>query len=287
MADRPTEIQLPNGMIEVYSYTTTSLEPYDLYLGIKRKDVVIQQKVIELSTKVRAPRGIGKSLDTLGWLPFASKVYNISPDIRDYVVVPVLTIPSDIPNRNGVGFPLKEMVRYNPVYGMQNYKTFKGKPTFVEHDNRVAGDAQGVILDSYMRKMTGYGSDRIWKLLELLAFDRSKNPELARVILNNEGNGYSMGARHSGYTCSICEEPWGMCQHSAPYVANNHFGPPKLPFKLVGGKLLYKQATNPVGFETSYVKSPAYTTAISDHILDLSQGIPAVNTDNEQYVEKF
>ncbi len=76
-----------------------------------------------------------ETLDITTWLPFAAKKYNISPDINDYIILPVFTIPTELANRNGVAFPLKSLLEFNTEQGMQAYKTFKGKPTFYEHNN--------------------------------------------------------------------------------------------------------------------------------------------------------
>lgn len=201
------------------------------------------------------------SLDWTQWLPFASKVYNISPNIKDYIIVPVLTIPSDLPNRNGVGFPLKELVRFNPELGMQCYKTWKGKPCFEEHANDDHKAAKGVILDTHMKPMKKYG---IWRLLKLLAYDRTRDPQLCNDILARKRNSYSMGAYLSGYTCSYCHKPFGTCEH-IPYGAT----PQDMIFLPYKDSLIFKNVVMPEGFETSSVKTPAFITALNDEVIDM------------------
>ena len=56
-------------------------------------------------------------LDWKTWLPFAAKPYHISPNPDDYVIVATPIIPSDLPNRNGVGFPLNQLLKFDPVTG--------------------------------------------------------------------------------------------------------------------------------------------------------------------------
>ena len=73
------------------------------------------------------------NLDVNTWLPAAAEHYNISPDIRDYVLHPTVVNVSGIPNTNGDGFGLKDWLTFRPEFGMLAYKTFKGKPTFIEH----------------------------------------------------------------------------------------------------------------------------------------------------------
>jgi hypothetical protein len=67
------------------------------------------------------------------WLPFFAERYNISADVRDYVVVPVVIMPSDLPNRNVVAFPYDELVKANPDVGQLGYQTWRAKPMFADH----------------------------------------------------------------------------------------------------------------------------------------------------------
>ena len=53
-------------------------------------------------------------VDVEDWLPAASKQYHISPKLEDYIIVPVIAFFSDLPNRNSVGFPLQELIKFNP-----------------------------------------------------------------------------------------------------------------------------------------------------------------------------
>lgn len=202
-------------------------------------------------------------VDWVSWLPFAAKQYNISPNIRDYVVIPIPTIVTDLPNRNGVGFPLKELVTFRPHLGMQSYKTWKGKPTFEEHANDDHTVAKGVILDTHMRKIPGMN---VWRLMKLLAFDRTRDPQMCQEILDRKRNSYSMGAYLDGYTCSICHKPFGMCGHIPPTLDTKD-----VVFIPQGGNLLFKNVINPEGFETSSVKTPAFISALNDNVFDMSE----------------
>jgi hypothetical protein len=75
----------------------------------------------------------GFYVDAKGWLPFAAEQYQTSSDISDYIAVPVCIMPSEYPNKNGVGFPLKELSAFNTDTGTLAYKTWRGKPTHQEH----------------------------------------------------------------------------------------------------------------------------------------------------------
>jgi hypothetical protein len=109
--------------------------------------------------------------------------------------------------------------------------------------------------------MAGYGSGKVWKLLELLAIDRSKDPVLARKVLDGEYNTYSMGAWVEGYTCSYCQAEMGKCAHLNPKQP--------VDFYELNGSLVYRQIMGMKGFETSVVGTPAYVSAISDNLMRL------------------
>jgi hypothetical protein len=92
-------------------------------------------------------------------------------------------------NDNGDFFSDEELER--------SYKTFIGKPTFVNHQNENVEDARGIILDAV------YNEDG--KYVELLkAIDRKAYPELARAIEMGYATCTSMGCRCGSSVCSIC-----------------------------------------------------------------------------------
>lgn len=246
---------------------TTLKTPFDVFRAYKKHEVDPEEiKVSDVGIPKSDIHGESQVLDFNIWLPFAAKHMNISKDIKDYILVPVIIMPSDLPNRNGVGFPLSELVKFNPEMGMQAYKTWKGKPTYYEHSNKDLLQAKGVIVDTYMRKFQGFGGGVIWKLVALLAFDRSKDPELCRRILLPEGNAerlntYSMGAYVGKYTCSVCGRDKGKCTHLSTTS--------KVNFHMVEDMLAYCLAMDIIGFETSAVETPAYTVAISDTVMPI------------------
>ncbi len=214
-------------------------------------------------------RGIimpGSNIEANVWLPAAAVPYQISTDIRDYVLVPVPIMFSDIPNTNGDSVSMAELLKFHPDLGMQAFKTFRGKPTHYEHDNKDITKAKGVILDAFMRPLRGFGQDRYWKLVLLLAFDRTKDPLLVNSILSGENNAYSLGFYFKSYRCAVCKQRFGEggspmpCEHTAP----------RRPTYLMNDKrLAYRECENIRGFETSVVGSPAYVPAISKRIMDL------------------
>lgn len=201
-------------------------------------------------------------LDSPRTLPAFAELYNISADIKDYVMIPVVIMPSDLPNRNKVGFPMAELAKANPDTGTLAYQTWVNKPTFVEHDNRDYTKAKGIILSSAMRLIKGVEGD-LWKVIVLATFDRTRDPVLANDILTKKRNAYSMGAWCKHYTCSICgtQHPKNTCEHIT-------FGK-RGPFEMVGDQLAFLQARDILGFETSSVKTPAYLSAETDHVIKM------------------
>ncbi len=207
------------------------------------------------------------SIEANVWLPYAAQVYNLSRDMRDYVLVPVPVMNTELPNTNGDSVTLKEMLRFDPEVGMQSYKTFRGKPCHLEHDNRDWTKAKGVILDVFLRPLRRFGSGRYWKLIELMAYDRTKDPMLVNSILSGENNAYSVGFYYKSYTCSICGKTVGQTKFGASEACDHTFLR-KRPYALTDGRLAYRQCHDIRGFETSVVADPAYKIAIGPHVMN-------------------
>lgn len=209
--------------------------------------------------KVQASATFSSALDFDSWLPFASEYHDISRNPSDYLLVPVLTIPSDLPNRNGVAFPLAELIAWDPDYGMQAYKTWKGKPVHIEHDSEDPKTAIGIIVDTALKPISGYNQNKHWKLIKLLAIDRNKGGEHAANLENETENTFSMGAYVSQYTCGYCDAIMGQCDH----ISKNRLK----DFYLLNGKLVYRKVHGIRGFETSKVATPAFVPASSQIII--------------------
>ncbi|QRE00269.1 endolysin [Burkholderia phage BCSR5] len=202
------------------------------------------------------------------YLPFAAKTYHISPRIEDYIIVSTPICPSDIPNRNGIGFPIGELVKWlAPPHTGQSYKLWSGCPVHLEHDNEDCTKAHGIILDTSLHRINGYGAGKLWKVMGLLAIDKNKYPDIAAKVLSGELNTYSMGALVDYFTCSYC---------GAEITDKNmcgHVGSPKqVNFEVVqdwdgSNHLAYLRAHNIQPIECSIVADPAWTTALSDNLL--------------------
>lgn len=220
------------------------------------------KKKIELTGEQAG--GTARLLDANIWLPKCAEHYHISPDIRDYIVVPVPSIITSLPNTNGDSASFAQLTAFNPEFGQMSYRTWVGKPTHVEHDNKDITKAKGVILDTYLRPLPNY--PKYAKLVKLMAFDRTKDAQLVDNILKRKVSTYSMGMYYSSYTCPICAARVGKGIGS-PCV---HTRPGRPTYQLPDGRLAYRMCEGLVGFETSVVLDPAYIVAQSDVIWDLS-----------------
>ena len=192
-------------------------------------------------------------LEVDSWLPFAAEAYQISPDIKDFVLSPTVIFISDLPNANLAAFPLNELTAWNTSAGDIAYRTWARKPCFVEHKNDDPSIAAGIILDSSLRSVPNYigGMGRV---VLLNSWDRNRYPEVANKFLTGR-TGASMGCMVSDYSCGVCSASLrkGGCAHIHP----------KLGVKVpeVGNKLTYRIAHGITGFECSQVSVPAWRSA--------------------------
>lgn len=233
-----------------------------------KKDIILGNSIevsllpIELHKKKIRSNIIDSKFGKLdvSWLVSASKMYKISADINDYILVPNPVVTSSIPNMNMQGFDSKILLDFDLTRRRPRYKTFVGTPTHVEHQNSDVTEAKGVNIDATIVPIKRYN---LVKVVVLSAFDRTKDPYLCNTILKNKVNGFSMGATTSGYICSICGGNLGpgikyrTCECDIDYEDLFSLG------KIIGGKLQYLIALNPVFFENSWVENPADFSALS------------------------
>lgn len=125
-----------------------------------------------------------------------------------YVYVVSRAISSRV-NANYDGWPVEEL--------KLGYKTFIGRPIYVEHNNSNPKIARGVILDAVYRETklaSGITDASVYCLMEV---DAKTFPKLAKAIMSNKINGVSMGADVAGTTCSACgkyaSKPKEYCSH--------------------------------------------------------------------------
>jgi hypothetical protein len=227
------------------------------------KGKAIQGNLPELSSDSRMKRFDYKEVSNL--LPFAADHYKISSNIADYILVPTEIVLSDIPNRNGVSFPLEELTRFDEELGNLAYKSWQSKPTYLEHKHD-RNNIKGMVFDVSLSKATNLQGE--FAIVScLLGFDRTKDSVLAQGILDTDEHSYSMGAyTRGGYECAICEEildnkktSCAHCDISTPYS--------KARIKVieVSGvkRLSYLKMRNIQGFEVSRVNIGAFDRARS------------------------
>lgn len=227
---------------------------------------------VELSGITKNKTTLGNSISTVGdynldvndWLPAAAEKYNISANLNDYILIPVPSIITDLPNTNGDSASREELMEFNPEQGRLVYKTWVGKPTYEEHANKDHTKAKGVILDTMLKPVTGYAGNHL-KLIKLLAFDRTRDPKLCNDILRGEINTYSMGMLFKYFTCSIC----GHIVHSPRDSMCVHTNPRRKTYMQPNGQLAFRRCHKITGFECSAVRDPAFVSANSDVILDV------------------
>lgn len=206
------------------------------------------------------------TLNVNKWLPAAAEEYKISAHLSDYILVPVPSIITELPNTNGDSASYRELTRFNPEHGRLACDTWVGKPTYVEHDNQIITRAKGVIFDVMMRPIRSHQGNH-YKCIKLLGFDRNKDAVLTKAILAGDVNTYSMGMYFKSYTCSICNTRVGpgskfTCEHTQ-LKRKTYMRP--------DGKLAFRRCEYILGFETSAVADPAFCSANSDVILDVNQ----------------
>lgn len=207
---------------------------------------------VEDIDKKRTIAKVGGSTIDYSWLKGASETYQISANINDYILqeVPIITV--DFPNRNLHAFSFDEISYFDPRFGQFVYKTFVGKPTFADHNNKNFVEAKGVHFDSSLRYVPGWN---VWKIYVLLGYDRTKDTVLARQIEKGTRRSYSMGSWVSYFLNSITGQ------------LSNGSQPLKYPKGSVhNGVLSYDNCSGCEYFETSSVVGPADVTAESHQL---------------------
>ena len=204
--------------------------------------------------------------DVPNWLPLASEVLGISKDLNSYVLTPIISMPSDLPNRNQQAFSFRELTRWQHEYGMPMYKTWNGQPGHLDHKNSDPTIAKGIIFSTLMRPIRNTAGD-IYKVIKLVGWDRTRDPIVANNILTRKTRSYSMGAYAKDYHCSCCGIALtkGGCEHV------EHGRPTYRVYKdgkqvtagTPGGKLAYYNVFDAKGFEISSLSTdnPAYHSA--------------------------
>ena len=92
------------------------------------------------SIKVQSTSADSFALDVNAWLPACAEHYNISPDIRDYVLHPTVVNISGLPNTNGDSFSAKEWLTFKPKFGCWPTKPLKASLVMSSMITKTTGD---------------------------------------------------------------------------------------------------------------------------------------------------
>ncbi len=218
----------------------------------------------------------------------SSQVANVSlekfADFQDYrtddgfMYVRVRAISSRV-NKNHDGWPSDEL--------QKSYRTFIGKPIFVDHHNHDPRRARGVVrdaelhieddvktaaLDPYYSAAPTEHLPPTWVEL-LLEVDAKKFPKLAKAIVDGDIDSVSMGCNVERSKCSHCgnwaTKPEEYCKHilskGAYFDHNDEFGN-----KI--SKRSYEDCYDIGFFELSFVFDPADETA---HVHNITKAAKA------------
>ena len=177
---------------------------------------------------------------------------NFNPE-KGYVYAASRAISSRV-NANYDGWPVDQIKK--------SYKTFVGRPIYVEHNNSDPERARGVILDAVYKESklaSGVIDASVYCLMEV---DAETFPKLAGAIMDGKLKAVSMGADVDGTQCSACgkyaSKPSEYCVHI-----------PRMKGRTVTvykeGKrtdsLVFESCIRPNFFELSFVFDPADESA--------------------------
>jgi Zn finger protein HypA/HybF involved in hydrogenase expression len=203
-----------------------------------------------------------------------AKLAKPSPITDDgFLYVTVRAISSRV-NKNNDGWPSLELARTDPGYG---YKTFEGRPIFIDHNNDDPDRTRGVVVSSKLHvddvekasSFDPYYSTApenhlppTWIEL-MLEVDAKEYPKLAKEIASGNIDSVSMGANIEISKCSVCdheaENPTEYCAHvkmkGATFEVESSDGSKS-------HKKAYEDCYGVNFFEISFVFDPADETAL-------------------------
>ena len=160
-------------------------------------------------------------------------------------------------NQNYDGWPSDELKK--------SYKTFIGKPCFVNHENHDPTKARGVVVAS---RYVENGMDKYVEVVQEI--DAGRFPKLAHEIKTGGLDSVSMGAEAGFTICSYCHnkatDTHDMCDHVI-----HHKGKTLSRLDRKTGKredvLVFESCHKISFFELSYVFEPADETAVASKVV--------------------
>jgi uncharacterized Zn finger protein (UPF0148 family) len=192
-------------------------------------------------------------------------------EIQDgYLYVRARAISSRV-NKNNDGWPSEELIRA--------YRTFVGRPVFVDHNNSDPQRTRGVIVDSrlhveddeakesaldpYYASAPDNHKPPTWIEI-LIEVDAETFPKLAKAVKKGDIDSVSMGANIDKSVCSVCHN-----EATIPSDYCSHVKQKGLTFEITadnGEKIQKKAYEDCYGvnfFEISFVFDPADETALN------------------------
>lgn len=174
-------------------------------------------------------------------------------------------------NQNYDGWPSDELKK--------SYKTFIGKPVFVNHENHDPTKARGVVVAA---RYVENGPDRYIEVVQEV--DAERFPKLAHEIKTGGLDSVSMGAEAGFTICSYCHnkatDTDDMCDHVL-----NHKGKTLTRFDRRTGKkedvLVFESCHKISFFELSYVFEPADETAVASKVVVAGKHVPDPGEDSD------
>lgn len=172
-----------------------------------------------------------------------------------YIYVRSRMISSRV-NDNFDGFPAEEIEK--------GYRTFLGKPVFVNHHNEDHRKARGIILDAALHRDLNPDGSKDWWAEGLMEVDAMTYPKLAKAILAGHIDRTSMGVDVEKSICSACGNtattPLEYCAHVPGMKGKKIWRTTASGHKT--GKLIYESCFGLSFFENSLlVEEPADPTA--------------------------
>lgn len=179
-----------------------------------------------------------------GWAPREGRILTVTRAISARV------------NQNFDGFPSEEL--------RKSYKTFLGKPVFVNHMNEDPTRARGRVIGA---RYVENGADKYIQVIQEV--DAQKFPVLAKELLESGLDSVSMGCSAERTICSYCHNVatgmFDMCEH----VLNSKGR--TLKRQAANGQmedvLVYEECRDLGFFELSYVFDPADETAVVSNLV--------------------
>lgn len=185
----------------------------------------------------------------------------------DYLYVRVRAISSRV-NKNHDGWPSDEL--------QKSWRTFLGKPIFIDHHNSDPSKARGVVVDAalHVEDMKTSSLDPYYAMAPdnhkpptwielLLEIDAKTFPKLAKAVIDGDIDGVSMGCNVERSRCSVCSNwaraPEEYCKH---IVSKGAYFDHRLPDGTKVSKRSYEDCYDIGFFEISCVFDPADETAL-------------------------